>query len=1158
MKFHISNVHAPTTKYTVMNAIEYQVLPRCPDDHGNVTNDGAGASVLPTAIDGKPLEWYNQDDITNPVEEIPFVDPEIQKKINASLDGFVLRKFQIGTFYRPDNTGPWDRPPDFSIEWEMDVVQQSMPRIKFESYYKLMRIEIEDPLTRYSIVMKYHNIAEISMPCDTREPYICFHLLTPPVFQKEEMHLPQTGNYNKNYLRRVGELCASHGAIAPYAHHIRIVLPDDHCERDVLDRFYDSCVVAGIDPLIRRVSINARNEEFFNGANLNCVDGWFEVFHDNWRVAFQIEALLRNGIAHTRDVLKLMPRIDWLVSHHESVAGELMRYFTEAAARRSAVQPLQKCFEAILQRQLRHRRLTAPVGRFFCHRVTFTPTRLLLEGPNVTQSNRVTREFKGYEDYFLRVSFRDEDRQQFKCARDANSENFVRERIGKLLKEGFELAGRHFKFLAYSSSALRTHAFWFMSRFWHPDKGWVTAERIRGGLGNFEAVIYSPSKYGARIGQAFTATDPSVELHKSQWSEMSDIQQNGIVFTDGIGTISQELAALIWQALCENYSDGGANAVQPTAYQIRFLGYKGMVVVDPFLEGIHMRLRKSMRKFDVQGKDYAEIEIASAFTEPKPVHLNRPLVMVLEDRGVPIQAFLELQEKVVSNTHGADGSMLMFTNLLKRYNLGEDFWVPDILRRLKTLGFELNPDHAQKQLDSPFLVRLRSAAINHVVRGIKYRARIPIPESYMLPGVADEGPAFVAVGYNNIYCLPEGKIFACIQNPGDKEPTWISGACLVYRSPVVHPGDVQRVEAIGKPPKNCLFAKLKNVVVFPAQGTRSLPNSLAGGDLDGDMYEVVQYEPFLDLKPHEPATYPPAKPRTLDRPSTVDDVCDFIVEYINSDAVGLVSDKHITIADESKDGTLDPTCLKLAELHSQAVDYAKNGRKVSVDDLPRTPYPLPDWHESEQPDQPKNLKASYYESSRALGYMYRNIKLEKLPDDRCRHMQSCWNDAISNVLQPLVQRKLSDYRASTDQSWVKIVDSVYAIYREELIYISTTHSLSKTALTEEELVLGTIMACSGSSEGYKKEPLRAMNESLSFLLRVTREGLVGELHKGPVEKLRGQLARAWESWNAWIYTPHFQRVSSESGSEQFGSHSFGLIVLGLVLDCLARMGGLPL
>jgi hypothetical protein len=41
-----------------------------------------------------------------------------------------------------------------------------------------------------------------------------------------------------------------------------------------------------------------------------------------------------------------------------------------------------------------------------------------------------------------------------------------------------------------------------------------------------------------------------------------------------------------------------------------------------------------------------------------------------------------------------------------------------------------------------------------------------------------------------------------------------------------------------------------------------------------------------DLHPqhcHPPAMYEPAKRKQLDRPSTVDDLADFVVEYINSD-----------------------------------------------------------------------------------------------------------------------------------------------------------------------------------------------------------------------------------------------------------------------------------
>ena len=41
------------------------------------------------------------------------------------------------------------------------------------------------------------------------------------------------------------------------------------------------------------------------------------------------------------------------------------------------------------------------------------------------------------------------------------------------------------------------------------------------------------------------------------------------------------------------------------------------------------------------------------------------------------------------------------------------------------------------------------------------------------------------------------------------------------------------------------------------------------------------------------AEYPPGETLTLDRESTVEDICDFIVEYINSDV--LVGSHHIAI-----------------------------------------------------------------------------------------------------------------------------------------------------------------------------------------------------------------------------------------------------------------------
>lgn len=122
--------------------------------------------------------------------------------------------------------------------------------------------------------------------------------------------------------------------------------------------------------------------------------------------------------------------------------------------------------------------------------------------------------------------------------------------MGGILKNGFELGGRYFQFLAYSSSALREHAVWFMNPFEHPTRGYVDAQTIRTSLGDFSNVIKYPARYAARLAQAFTATDPSVSIVHGQWEEIPDMGQEPYLFTDGVGTISPQLGDMIWEALC--------------------------------------------------------------------------------------------------------------------------------------------------------------------------------------------------------------------------------------------------------------------------------------------------------------------------------------------------------------------------------------------------------------------------------------------------------------------------------------------------------------------------------------------------------------------------------------------------------------------------------
>lgn len=143
------------------------------------------------------------------------------------------------------------------------------------------------------------------------------------------------------------------------------------------------------------------------------------------------------------------------------------------------------------------------------------------------------------------VEFRDED-FAYRWDGDVDGTLFLQRRVGKILHEGFEVAGRKFEFLAYSTSSLREHAVWFVSPFRDPVEGYVNARTIRASLGDFSDLLRTPSKWAARIAQAFTATDPSVKIRRGQWEEQDDLGPH----TNGVGTISLELADMIWEEKC--------------------------------------------------------------------------------------------------------------------------------------------------------------------------------------------------------------------------------------------------------------------------------------------------------------------------------------------------------------------------------------------------------------------------------------------------------------------------------------------------------------------------------------------------------------------------------------------------------------------------------
>ncbi len=128
--------------------------------------------------------------------------------------------------------------------------------------------------------------------------------------------------------------------------------------------------------------------------------------------------------------------------------------------------------------------------------------------------------------------------------------------------------------------------------------------------------------------------------------------------------------------------------------------------------------------------------------------------MVLEDLGVRKEVFLDLQRLAVVKARTINDSLEKFEETMTSHNMGSVFHLRDLLNRLRT-DYSLD----LKSMDNPFLQQIRRVAMYSILRDILFGARVPIPNSYMLVGVADEGPAYEDRGYKDVYCLPEGHIF---------------------------------------------------------------------------------------------------------------------------------------------------------------------------------------------------------------------------------------------------------------------------------------------------------------------------------------------------------------------------------------------------------------
>ncbi|KAK0526019.1 hypothetical protein OC835_005428 [Tilletia horrida] len=790
---------------------------------------------------------------------------------------------------------------------------------------------------------------------------------------------------NRKRLTRIGSLGPSHAAVSPFCwvYAVEGINMAD-CAR-FFKRNERRCGVPS-----RLMPLRNTGPPPFSQTLLQQVNRWIATL--DFQLAFQIEAWMYNRFVLPEEILELRPNIELLVNEHGSKAvARAVKDLCSNIPYRDAFEGHEtatRCdAEEIKRRLLRHFHSTSPLrlvkGKnspgVEVHAVTVTPTAVYYEGPIVDPGNRILRHHPGHEDNYIRVRFADESQQRirFESGVDVRSE-ILQRRFKDILNTGITVAGRRFDFLAFSSSALREHSTWFVRSAFEVDGRIITAQSIRDGVGDLRH-IRCPPRYAARLGQSFTTTHTSLRVPiESIKEDIRDVERNGHCFSDGVGTMSRAVV----RDLTNNPHKSTRNG--PVVFQIRIGGAKGVLALDPRLDGYVVRLRPSQIKYR-HPPEVRELtlEVAMSCTQPLPLYLNRPMVALLETLGVRAQAFLDLQDRAVSALKKALTSPADAAQVLAQYGLGQATKLGQILKGLG--GPLMGPRGVNAVEKVPFLRHCVVAALTYALRSIKYRCRIPVPNGVTLMGILDETGE-----------LEEGEVYVCLRPKNGKRKV-LEGECLVTRSPMMHPGDVQYAFAIGDLPKGHALRELHNCIVFSAKGERPLQTMLSGGDLDGDLYNVIQNQSLFPANPYMPGEYPIVKPITLNRDVVIEDVAEFFVDYIESDQLGKIANLHLLQADRSEFGVKDGTCLHLAELHSTAVDMAKTGIKPDLARLPtyidqRT---KPDFMQKEfrlEPDVPnfsltrkeankqKSRRARYarettgfYRSKKALGQLFRLI-----------------------------------------------------------------------------------------------------------------------------------------------------------------------------------------
>lgn len=440
-----------------------------------------------------------------------------------------------------------------------------------------------------------------------------------------------------------------------------------------------------------------------------------------------------------------------------------------------------------------------------CYRALVTPLKVYCLGPELEHSNYVVKNFAEYASDFMRVTFVEEDWSKLPVNALSTSieqgifakpyRTKIYYRILSILRDGILIGDKRYEFLAFSASQLRSNSVWL---FASNDK--VKAEDIREWMGCFNK-IRSVSKCAARMGQLFSASMQTLCVPAQDIEIIPDIEtaSDGIsyCFSDGIGKISQSFSRSVAQTC-------GLRET-PSAFQIRYGGYKGVIAVD-CKSYRKLSLRSSMLKFESNNR----MLNITKWSDSMPCFLNREIIILLSTLGIKDEVLEAMQQeqlhllgKMLTNREAA-------LDVLQKLSVANS---KSILVKMLLQGYEPNIE--------PYLSMMLQAHHENQLSELKSRCRIYVPKGRLLIGCLDEtgllnyGQVYIRITMTKAELVGKDQSFF---RKVDEKTSIVLGKVLVTKNPCLHPGDIRVLEAVYE--ANLEENGLVDCILFPQKGER--------------------------------------------------------------------------------------------------------------------------------------------------------------------------------------------------------------------------------------------------------------------------------------------------------------------------------------------------